>query len=215
MQLRQSRIFYFLAAMLCYVQLSACVALITPKVETEVLKLRAGEYELDPAHSALLFKVQHLGLATYVGRFNKIAATLDFDPDDLQASKLEAIIDVESLDINDPDLEKRLMGRSWFNQADYPQASFTTLSVVPTSESEFDFTGQLNWRGVSKPLTIKVKFNGGANNILTQKYTLGFEATGSFLRSDFGMGDFVPLIGDEIQLEAFAEFQRNKSPQRG
>ncbi len=209
MQNRQTRIIYVLATLLCCMQLGACVALITPKVETQVLKLRAGEYKLDPAHSALLFKVQHLGLATYVGRFNKIAATLDFDPDNIQASKLEAIIDVDSLDINDPDLEKRLMGRAWFNQVKYPQASFTTLSVAPTSESEFDFTGELNWRGVSKALTIKVKFNGGANNILTQKYTLGFEATGSFLRSDFGMGDFVPIIGDEIRLEAFAEFQRS------
>ena len=209
MQWRQTRIIYLLLILLCCLQLGACVALITPKVETQVFKFKAGEYTLDSAHSALLFKVQHLGLATYVGRFNKIAATLDFDPENIQASKLEAIIDVDSLDINDSDLEKRLMGRSWFNQADFPQASFTTLSVVPTSESKFDFTGELNWRGVRKPMTIKVKFNGGANNILTQKYTLGFEATGSFLRSDFGMGDFVPLIGDEVKLEAFAEFQRN------
>jgi len=209
MQSKQTSFIGLVSTILCCLQLGACVALITPKVETEVLKLRAGEYKLDPAHSALLFKVKHLGLATYVGRFNKIDATLDFDPNDIAAAKLEAIIDVDSLDINDSDLQKRLMGRSWFNQAEFPQASFTTLAVVPTSESEFDFTGELNWRGVRKPMTIKVKFNGGANNILTQKYTLGFEATGSFLRSDFGMGAFVPLIGDEIQLEAFAEFQRN------
>jgi len=209
MQFRQLCIPRVIALVLCCIQLSACVALITPKVQTQVLELKGGQYSLDPAHAALLFKVQHLGLATYVGRFNKIAATLDFDPNNIQAAKLDATIEMNSLDVNNPDLEKRLMGRTWFNQENYPQAIFTTILVTPTSESEFDFTGNLNWRGVTKPLTIKVKFNGGANNILTQKYTLGFTATGSFLRSDFGMGAFVPLVGDEIQLEAFAEFQRN------
>ena len=209
MQFRPNRIPYLLAILLCCLKLGACVALITPKVETEVLKLRAGQYQLDPAHSALLFKVQHLSLATYVGRFNKIAATLDFDPNNIAAAQLEAIIEMASLDVNDVNLEKRLMDSAWFDQANYPQASFTTVSVEPLSQSEFNFTGELNWRGVSKPITIKVKFNGGANNLLTQKYTLGFEATGSFLRSDFGMGSFVPLVGDKIQLEAYAEFQRN------
>ena len=206
MQLKKIK---FTVLLLLCLQLGACVALITPKVQTELLKLRAGQYTLDPTHGTLLFKVQHLGLATYVGRFNKISASLDFDPTDIQSAKLEAIIDMASIDINDPGLEKQLMGARWFDQKNYPQASFKTLSVQPISESEFDFPGELNWRGVTKPLTIRVKFTGGANNILTQKYTLGFEASASFLRSDFGMGAFVPLVGDEILLEAFVEFQRN------
>lgn len=189
--------------------LSACVSLITPKVQSDVTQLRSGQYQLDTRHTALIFKIRHLGLSTYVGRFNEVSATLDFDPQNLAATKLEAIIDMASLEINDPDLAQRLMGRTWFNQKQFPTATFKTLNVTPINDTEFEFVGTLNFRGVEKPLAVRAKFNGGANNLLTGKYTLGFDATASFLRSDFGMKAFIPIVGDEIKLEAFAEFQRN------
>jgi len=102
-----------------------------------------------------------------------------------------------------------LMGRSWFYQSKYPQAKFTTQSVSLLKDNTFEFTGELDWRGVKKPIVLTVIFHGGATNILTQKYTLGFSATGSFLRSDFGMGDFVPFVGDLVNIEVYSEFQKN------
>ena len=189
--------------------ISGCVSLITPKVEADVRKLKAGQYSLDKTHGTLLFKVQHLGLSSYVGRFNSFDASLEFDPDNIKAAKLSAVIDIDSLDINDPDLKEDLMGRSWFRQKEFPQASFTSTSVKPTSDTDFEFSGDLNWRGVVKPITVKATFHGGANNILTGKYTLGFSANGAFSRSEFGMDKYVPLVGDEVTIEAYAEFLRN------
>lgn len=189
--------------------LSGCVSLLTPKVESELLKLKAGQYSLDKTHATLLFKVQHLGLSTYVGRFNSFDAALEFDPNNIQASKLSAVVDITSLDINDPSLKDDLMGRSWFRQKDFPQASFVSTKVKPISDSDFEFVGDLSWRGVVKPITVTATFHGGANNILTGKYTIGFSAQGSFLRSDFGMGQYVPLVGDEVTIETYAEFLRN------
>ncbi len=195
------------------IMLTGCASLvtplITPKVKTDIATLKAGQYSLDKSHATVLFKVQHLGLSTYVGRFNEFDATLEFDPQNIQAAKLEAIIEMASLDINDDDLEKDLMGRSWFDQKSYPQARFTTISVTPITDNSFTFTGELDWRGVKKPIDMTVTFNGGANNILTGKYTLGFSAKGSFKRAEFGMNDFIPLVGNEINIEAFAEFQKN------
>jgi len=196
-------------ALLSSVFLSACVSLITPKVQSDVAKLKAGEYSLDSTHATLLFKIQHLGLSTYVGRFNKFDASLEFDPANIAAAKLNAVIEINSLDINDDDLKSDLMGRSWFRQSEFPQAAFESTSVNPISDTEFEFTGILNWRGVRKPITVAATFHGGANNILSGKYTLGFSAKGSFLRSDFGMDKYVPLVGDEIALEAYAEFLKN------
>ena len=63
--------------------LSSCVSLLVPTVNTEVVSLKAGQYKLDKAHATLLFKVQHLGLSTYVGRFNNFDASLDFDPENI------------------------------------------------------------------------------------------------------------------------------------
>lgn len=184
-------------------------SMVAPKVNADVAELKPGEYQLDKSHASVLFKVQHLGLSTYVGRFNVVDATLEFDPENIQDAVLNAIIDIDSLDINDESLKQDLMGAAWFNLAKYPQAIFSTKSVHPKTENSFDFVGELSWRGVTKELTMEVAFNGGANNFLTGKYTLGFSASGSFKRSDFGMDSFIPLVGDEISLEAYAEFQRN------
>lgn len=196
-------------ALLSSVLLSACVSLITPRVQSDIVKLKAGQYALDSTHATLLFKIQHLGLSTYVGRFNEFDATLEFDPSNITAAKLNAVVEINSLDINDDDLKSDLMGRSWFRQAEYPQATFESTSVSPVSDTEFEFTGILNWRGVQKPITVAATFHGGANNILNGKYTLGFSAKGSFSRSDFGMDKYVPLVGDEITVETYAEFLRN------
>jgi len=189
--------------------LSGCISWLAPKVETELVKLKAGEYSLDKSHTTVLFKVQHLGLSTYVGRFNEFDASLDFDPQNIDQMQLEASIEMGSLDINDPSLKSDLMGRSWFYQSKYPQAKFSTLSVQLIKGNTFEFTGVLDWRGIRKPIVLTVVFNGGATNILTQKYTLGFSATGSFLRSDFGMDGFIPLVGDQINIEVYSEFQKN------
>jgi len=196
-------------ALMSSILLSACVSLITPTVEPELAKLKAGAYSLDKTHASLLFKIQHLGLSTYVGRFNQFDASLEFDPENIDAAKLSAVIEVDSLDINDVGLKDDLMGRSWFHQSAYPQAVFESTSVRSVQGSDFVFSGNLTWRGVTKPIIVSATFNGGANNILTGKYTLGFSASASFSRSEFGMDKFVPLVGDEVTIETYAEFLKN------
>ena len=74
-------------------------------MQPELSKLKAGAYSLDKTHARLLFKVTHLGLSTYVGRFNEFDASLEFDPENINAAKLSAVIEVGSLDINDAGLK--------------------------------------------------------------------------------------------------------------
>ena len=205
----KKRVLSWAMLLVASLSLSACVSLITPKVEKTVSELRAGEYSLDKGHATLLFKIQHMGLSTYVGRFNQLEASLDFDPADIAAAKLSAVIQVDSLDINDAGLKDDLMGTKWFNQASHPEVIFNTTSVKEINESTFEFTGDLAWRGVTRSMVLQATFHGGASNILTGKYTIGFSAKGSFLRSDFGMDAFIPLVGDKVEIETYAEFQRN------
>lgn len=189
--------------------LSGCASLIRPNFQTELVKLRPGQYSLDPAHAALLFKIDHLQLSTYVGRFNSFDASLDFDPEDLGATRLSGIVEMDSLDTNDSELEDTIKGPDWFNVAQFPQATFSTVSVDVLDDSRFLFTGDLTFRGITAPVQMTGTFNGGADNILTGKYTLGFTATGSFKRSDYGMDSFAGIIGDQVDLEIFAEFLQN------
>ena len=194
---------------LIVVSLCGCASLLAPKVESEIINLKAGQYTLDKSHTTVLFKIKHMGLSTYVGRFNKFDGSLDFDPLNITNTELNAVIDIGSLDVNNEDLKDDLMGRRWFVQRKYPQAIFSTTSIKTISETELEFVGNLDWRGVVKPISLTVIFHGGANNILTGKYTIGFSAKGSFLRSDFGMDSYIPVVADKVELEIYAEFQRD------
>ena len=130
-----------LLAIFSVLLLSACVSLITPKVQPNLVQFKSGGYSLDKTHARLLFKIRHLGLSTYVGRFNDFDASLQFDPSDMSSAKLTDVIDMGSVDINDAGLEKDLIGRSWFRVSEFPQASFESTRVTTISDSEFEFTG--------------------------------------------------------------------------
>ncbi len=187
---------------------SGCASLVRPNFSQSVVELRAGDYTLDPEHAYLHFKIEHLGLSTVVGRFNTVQASLDFDPKSLPEMRLDGVVQLDSIDMNNDTLERRLKGRDWFDTGNYPQASFVTTSVIPGEGNQFVINGELTLRGQTQELALDAIFKGGADNLLTGKYTLGFAATGVFLRSDFGMDAFGALVADEVFLDIHGEFQR-------
>lgn len=188
--------------------LTACGYLIQPSVKSGIVNLQPGSYNLDLQHTSVLFKVNHMGMSTFVGRFNSMQASLEFDPQKMADAKLSAIISIASVDVNNRELEETLRGSSWFDAEKFPQAQFTTTSVKVVDDKRAAFTGNLTLHGVTAPVVLDVVFNGGGDNMLTGRYTIGFSATTRILRSKFGMDYLVPAVGDEIAIEVFAEFQR-------
>ncbi len=193
---------------LCFT-LGACASIVRPNYSQVLAELRPGDYRLDPEHAYVTFRVDHLGLSKIVGRFNVVAGSLDFDPDNIEQMALQGIIESSSIDVNNEGLEDQLQDSSWFASEQYPQITFTSTSVSQSTEDgALLITGDLNLKGVSKPITLQAQFNGGADNILTGKYTLGFTATTTIQRSDFGMKAFAALIGNEVSVELHGEFQQ-------
>lgn len=185
-----------------------CTSIVRPNFSTELKTLRAGQYKLDPQHSFLLFRIDHLELSKIVGRFNDLDASLDFDPQNPTQLKLNGIINANSIDLNNPDLEETLQEDSWFNSTRHPQFSFDSTGVRSSNDNTLTIDGVLSMRGIEHPVTLMATFNGGADNILTRKYTIGFSAQTSIKRSDFGMDTFSAFIGDKIDIELHGEFQR-------
>lgn len=205
---RLSLLFRF-SLLLCLLFVSGCASLVRPNYSQVLSELRSGEYTLDPEHFYVHFKVEHLGLSTIVGRFNSVDANLDFNPEALEEIQLDGVIDITSIDLNNESLEKRLLGDDWFDAQQFPEARFQTRSVATVTDNEFLIEGDFTLRGVTKTLSLNAVFKGGADNLLTGKYTLGFSANGSILRSDFGIDSFLGLVADEVFIEIHAEFQRN------
>jgi len=188
--------------------LSACGYLIKPTVKTGIINLEPGAYQLDKQHTTVLFKINHMGFSTFVGRFNAVDASLEFNPAHMEKATLSAVININSIDVNNSDLAETLRGSSWFDADKYPQALFTTTSVELVSESRAKFSGTLSLHGVTAPIVLDVVFNGGGDEMLTGRYTVGFTAVTHFKRSQFGMDYLIPAIGDEVNVEVFAEFQK-------
>ena len=194
----------------CAALLVSCDRLLTPDFEADITELSSGQYTLDPNHATLLWKINHLGFSTFIGRFNEFNASLDFNPEDIGSSTLEVIINTASLDINNAEFAEELRGDNWFDTVNFPQAVYRTTSLVSQEGNSFVFGGELTLLGVTAPVNLNVDFHGGGRNFLTRANTVGFSANTTFQRSVFGLDRFTSFgVGDDIELEIHVEFMEN------
>jgi polyisoprenoid-binding protein YceI len=187
---------------------AGCTLFPVAEPERDLAALDPAAYRLDPAHTAVLFKVDHLGLSRFVGRFENVDATLDFDPNDPGAARLDVIVQTGSIDVVPADFADTLAGPDWFDAARFPEARFRSTSVEALGGDRWRVDGEFRLLGVARPLSLEVVFNGGAFNAFTGRYTVGFRAAATLQRSAFGLDAHVPAVGDEVELEIHAEFQR-------
>lgn len=191
---------------LSVVAAASCASLVAPKVAPEPAALKAGAYSLDQKHASLLFKINHLGYSTYVGRFETLDATLDFDATNVSAAHVEAKIDIASLDVANDEFAETLTGPSWFDASAFPEAVFKSTQIEKTGETTGRMTGDLTLHGVTQPVTLDVAFNGAAQDVLRGGYVVGFSAKGSFSRKAFGVDRFEGIVGDDVAIEIETEF---------
>lgn len=189
---------------------SVAGALLAPKVDATASRLSPGDFALDTKHAALVFRINHLGFSDYVGRFDRFEASLSGDAANPAGASVEAIIDMASLNIANPEFAGELMGPAWFDAAGHPQAVFRSTSIQLTSETTAEITGDLTLKGVTRPITLAAKLNGSAYDPLRQADVVGFSASGEINRADFGIDRFSGLLTDTVRIEIEAEFIRQK-----
>jgi len=92
----------------------------------------------------------------------------------------------------------------------FPNATFKSTQVVQTGANTANITGNLTLHGVTKPVTLKARLIGSGTNPLDKMFTVGFEATGTIVRSQFGVKQYVPLVGDNVTLTISGAFELQK-----
>ncbi|MBI1682218.1 YceI family protein [Caulobacter hibisci] len=177
--------------------------------------LPAGEYVLDKTHADLSFKLNHLGFSWYTARFTDFDVKLNLDPKAPEAASVEASIKTSSLTLPapPPGFTDELLGKDWLDAAKYPAITFRSTKVASTGPDTADVTGDLTLHGVTKPVTLKARFNGGYAGFppMDPNARIGFSLSGSFKRSDFGVSYGVPKpgstmgVGDEVKIAIEAE----------
>jgi polyisoprenoid-binding protein YceI len=179
----------------------------TPQVSSRDPKtVKAGTYKLDPHHTQVIFSISHLGFTNFSGFFSGASGTLQLDPSDLSASKLEVSIPVSSVLTTASVLDDQLKAVQVFDVEKYPNATFTSTTVTPIGEDRATITGNLTLHGVTKPVTLKAHLVGSGTDPRDKSFVVGFEAVGTIKRSDFGIKQYLPLVGDDVTLRIAGGF---------
>ena len=179
------------------------------EVSHDPATVQDGGYGVEPSHTRVLFSISHMGFTTWYGEFTKVSGSLDLNPKAVGKSTLEIHIPVNSISTSNAKLDGELKDAPWFDAAQFPEIVFKADKVVETGQAAAEVTGNLTLRGVTKPVTLDVKFNGAGTNVLDTKYTAGFEVSGKIKRSDFGMKTDLPLVGDDVDLIISAAFEHS------
>jgi len=168
--------------------------------------VKAGTYKVDAYHTQIVFSISHFGFTDYYGLFSGASGTLVLNPAQRSESKLDVSVPVQSLLTTVPVLDTQLKGDQWFDAAKFPNATFKSTKVTPSGKEDALIVGELTLHGVTKPVTLKAHLVGSGINPLDKSFTAGFEATGQVKRSDFGIKQYLPLVGDEVSLRIAGAF---------
>ena len=160
----------------------------------------AGNYKIDSVHSVAYFELGHMGgISRFMARFNDISGDLVVDAAP-EKSKIKVDVKTDSVDAKHEALDKHLKSPDFFNAVQFPTMSFTSSAVTLNAAGEGTVAGNLNLHGVTKPVTFKLKHIGTGKGMKGEQ-RVGYVATATVKRTDFGMGYGVPgAATDEVDL---------------
>ena len=171
-------------------------------------QVTAGAYKVDTGHTQVIWEVNHLGFSNYLGTFGGVTGTMQLDPANPAAAKVNITIPGEGLVTTVPELTKHLGTADFFDFAKFPSATFNSTKVEVNGTTA-KITGDLTLHGVTKPVTLDVKFVGAGPGVMPPQATnVGFDASTKIKRSEFGLGYGIPLVSDEVQLWINAAFEK-------
>ncbi len=171
----------------------------------------SGEYKLDLTHASIVWKVSHFGLSDYVGRFNQFDATINLDSENFSKSGVEVNIDTASLDTDYPNPEKEDFNKTliseWFKGGEFPSITFKSSELSELKDGRFTIKGEMTMLGKTLPVTLDAKLNGAmVSHPFSKVPALGFSATTTIKRADWGVSKFIPAVGADVDVEIQAEF---------
>ena len=170
-------------------------------------RVQAGTYAVDSNHTQILFTLDHLGFNSYYGIFGGSTGSLTIDPAKPGSASVTIEVPIKSVVTTSDRLNTHLSTPDFFDSAKFPTATFRS-TAVRVSGTSAKIAGQLTLRGVTRPITLDARFTGAGANPMSKAATVGFEATTTVKRSDFGVSYGLGVLSDEIPLKITAAFEK-------
>ncbi len=174
----------------------------------------SGLYALEKSHAFLTWTVRHNGISGYTVNFTDFDAVLDFDADNPENSAIQISINPTAVQTNHPDPDKKAgwedeisNDSKFLNAGEFPAITFVSTSAALAGEFDGTVTGDLTLLGITKPVTLNVTYNGVTNvPWFGQRDLIGFNASATIKRSDWGMTSMRSIVSDEVTIEFSGEF---------
>ena len=174
-------------------------------VLADLSNVPSAKYTLDNTHGYITFTYSHLGFSNPRVGFNSFDTVLELDSRNPANSTVEVTIDASSIDSRVAEFNDHLKSSDFFNTAEYPTITFKSTKVEATGANTFDVTGDLTILGTTRPVTLATTINKAANHPMRDVPTVGVSASGTLLRSAWGLGAYVPAVSDEVELSIEVE----------
>lgn len=185
-----------------------------PRGQRDYHASSAGEYRLDPGHTAVLARVPHMGFSISVFRFDEVEGKLAWDPANPAANKLEAKVNPASVQTPVKGFAEALTGKDYLNTAAFPEATFVSDSFTPESDTSGKVTGQLTIMGKTHPATFDVTlvgagmgYTGDEKGNPVIRNLIGVEASTTIDPQAYGLNAF---FTDPIKIQIDTEFARTE-----
>lgn len=172
----------------------------------DTTRIAAGTYEVETTHTQIAFTVNHFGFNDYHGLIGGSTGTLVFDPAKPETATVTIETPIDQIVTTSKELNDHLKAADFFDLAKYPTARFTSTKVE-IDGTNAKITGDFTLHGVTRPVVLDARFTGAGTNPMTKRETVGFQATTTIKRSDYGMNFIVPLVSDDVSLEITAAFE--------
>lgn len=156
-------------------------------------------YEIDTAHSSVKFSIRHF-VAKTTGNFAEFEGTLQINRADMTKNSVKATIQIPSVNTNNEKRDAHLQEDDYFNAGDQPLMTFQSTKWEATNDEDaFKVTGDLSFKGVTKPVELDVELLGFGEG-MQGTYLSGWEATTTIDRTEWGVDGGQPAVGSEVDV---------------
>ncbi|KRG65675.1 polyisoprenoid-binding protein [Stenotrophomonas humi] len=169
------------------------------------MQVAAGTYKLDPTHTDVLVQWNHLGFSNPTAHFGNADGTLVYDAADVTKSTVEVTLPLSGLNSFTAKFDEHLRSADFFDAAKFPTATFKSTKVEAAGTNKLTVTGDLTVKGVTKPVVLDVTINGAGEHPMMKVPSVGFDATTTFKRSEFGIGAYAPNVSDDVKVRITTE----------
>ena len=173
-------------------------------------------WKIDSAHTNADFSVRHLMISNVKGHFSKVSGNVDYDGKDLKSLKIDAAIEVASVDTGEKGRDEHLKGADFFDAAKFPTMTFKSKKVKSAGKGKFTVTGDLTMKGVTKEVTLDVEGPTEQIKDMQGGTRVGASASTKINRKDFGVSwnkaldNGSSVVGDDVKVSIDVEAVKQK-----